>query len=123
MSRECLSCCSYASRLIESVEPSLLETHCAALGQWIKEATDDVTTKLSSSSCELLFMTFTKKDQWGSVLQLFTGCHRYVRELGPRVCEPLATALQRLGPSSVLIGVAEMLTEDQMERMIPQVMW
>ena len=106
---------------MECVDLSLLEGHSAALGQWIAKATNDVTTKLSSSACEHLFATFVKKDQWGSVLQVLASCNRFLRELGPRVCEPLATVLQRMGPSTMLISVAEVLTEDQMGGMITQV--
>ena len=105
------------SRLVECVDPQLVETHSAALGKWLAETSRDITVKLSSRCCEHLYTIFTKKGQWNYVVELFASCSRYVHELGPKVREPLATALQHLGPSDKLIDIAETLTEDQMARM------
>ena len=109
------------SRLVECVDPQLLETHSASLGKWLAETSKDVTVKLSSRCSEHLYVIFAKKGQWDCVVELFAGCCRYVHELGPKVCEPLATALQHLGPTDKLIGVAETLTGDQMARMNSEV--
>lgn len=119
----CLNFChSYVSRLVDGVDPAVLEAHSDALGQWLTEATNDVTPKLSSRCCELLYQVFKKSEQWSHVVELFVSCKRYVHELGLNVCEPLDTALQRLGPVTKLISAAEILTEEQMARMSSQVM-
>lgn len=112
---------SYVSRLVECVDPQLVESHSAALGKWLAETSNDVTVKLSSRCCEHLYLMFTKKEQWNYVVELFSCCSRYVHELGPKVHEPLVTALQHLGPTDKLIGIAETLTEDQMARMSSEV--
>ena len=112
---------SYVSRLVECVDSQLLEYHSAALGKWLAETSSDITMKLSSRCCEHLYVIFKKKGQWNCVVELFASCNRYVHELGARVCEPLATALQQLGPITKLISIAETLTEDQMARMSSEV--
>ena len=114
-------CLSYISRLVECVDPRLVEIHSAALGKWLAETSNDITVKLSSRCSEHLYIIFTKKGQWDCVVELFASCSRYVHELGPKVCEPLATALQHLGPTDKLVGIAETLTEDQMARMSSEV--
>ena len=98
-----------------------MEIHSAALGKWLAETSNDITVKLSSRCSEHLYIIFTKKGQWDCVVELFASCSRYVHELGPKVCEPLVTALQHLGPTDKLVGIAETLTEDQMARMSSEV--
>ena len=114
-------CCSYMSRLVECVDPILLETHSAALGMWLTETKSDVTMKLTSRCCEHLYGVFMKKQHWNYVVELLLSCNRYIHELGPRVCEPLDTALHKLGPVTKLISIAEKLREDQMARMSSEV--
>lgn len=106
---------------MECVDPQLVEAHSAILGKWLADASKDITVKLSSRCSEQLYTLFTKKGQWDYVVELFASCSRYVHELGPRVCEPLATALQHVGPTDKLVGIAETLTEDQMARMDSEV--
>lgn len=112
---------SYVSRLVESVDTSLLETHSTAVGKWLSESPSDVTGLLSSHCCELLFGALLKTTQLKYVLELCAGNSRFVHDLGPRICEPLASALKELGPVVKLIAVTETLTEDQMGRLETQV--
>lgn len=109
------------SRLLDCVEPVLLYTYSNTLGKWLTEVTGDVTMKLSSRCCELLYQVFIKKDQWNHIVVLFASCTQYVHELGLNVCEPLATALQKLGPVMKLVTVAKMLMEEQVTRLSSQV--
>ena len=113
--------CSYVSRLVESMDPLKLDVHSAVLGKWLSETSPDVTMKLSSYCCDYLFGAFVRKAQWSHVVELFNSCSRYVHELGARVCNPLSTALQQLGPVVKLISVAEILMEDQIARMSTEV--
>ena len=106
---------------MESVAPMRLELHTIALGNWLVESPQDITTKLSSHCCDLLCGVFAKKGQWSNMVVLFAGCPRYITELGSRVCERLRTALQRVGPVKKLISVAEILNEDQIARMSSEV--
>lgn len=109
------------SRLLDCVDQVLLYTHSNTLGKWLTEVTDDVAMKLSSRCCELLYQVFRKKDQWNHVVELFASCTQYVHELGLKVCEPLATALQRLGPVNKLISAAKVLKEEQLTKLSSQV--
>ena len=104
-----------------SVDPMRLELHSVAFGEWLAESPNDITTNLSSRCCDLLCGVFAKKGQWSNMVALFAGCPRYISELGSRVCECLRTALQRVGPVSKLISVAEILSEDQIVRMSSEV--